>query len=270
MALVIYSNGIAEEMLPLNDTFTDDELVGSFNMYESIKSHRLSEIPNCWCVWGFISNPPEHEFNKLASEIADEDVHSHLIFVHDSELNMNWGITDSILYKSYSTFMKQVGDYIKEMVKYIANEVEKEYENADTTSMIFLRAVGHTADKRVLYVFNPDEQSENFYVDGWDKFSFKIYVYLKENFDKEPVEENKPFVIYSDSKTIVIVEDKYVNEVVGSVLQFFERVENYEACSYISSVRERWYTRKTLPDNVMDPSIGPIKKKRGRPPKDVI
>ena len=33
MALVIYSNGIVEEMLPVDNTFSDDELTQSFANY---------------------------------------------------------------------------------------------------------------------------------------------------------------------------------------------------------------------------------------------
>jgi nitrogen regulatory protein PII len=268
VALVIYSNGIFEEFLPVNDTFSDQELVDIFKDYEEIRSFRLAEIPNCWLLWGKMESPPENEYNKLASEIIDEDIFSHLIFLHDSEFNRNWKVTDDILYKDYNYFIKHVGEYIKDMVNYIAHETQKEYEEAGTTSMIFLRAIGYTKDKRVLYVFNPNEQNEEFYIDGWDKFSVKIYDYLSEHFDKEIPEENKPLVIFADTKVIVIVEDENVNSVIGNVLSHFEKRENYEACSFISDVREKWFQRKTIPKNILDPSIGNIKKRRGRPPKN--
>lgn len=268
MALVIYSNGIFEEFLSAHETFNADELVNVFDGYEQIRSSRLAEIPNCWVVWAELENPPENEYNKLASEMLDDDVFSLLIFLHDSELNRDWNVTDDILYKDYSVFMKQVGDYIKNMVNYIANESQKEYEEAGTTSMIFLRAVGYTKDKRVLYVFDPDVQNDEFYIDGWDKFSSKIYDYLKDHFKDEPLEENKPLVIYADTKVIVIVEDEKVNDVVGKILSYFEKREDYEACSLISDVREEWFQRKTLPDNITDASLGPAKRKRGRPKKN--
>lgn len=268
MALVVYSNGIFEEYLPVDDTFSDQELVDMFRDYEEIKTHRLAEIPNCWLIWGEMENPPDNEYSKLASEILDDDIFSHIIFVHDSEINRNWGLTDDILYKSYSDFINQVGTYIKDMVEFIANETQKEYEEAGTSSMIFMRAIGYTKDKRVLYQFDPDEQHDEFYIDGWDKFSRKIYEYLKDNFDKEPIEENKPFVIFADTKVIVIVEDDKVNDVISHVLLEFEKKENYEACSFISNVRDKWYERKTIPKDVLDPSIGHPKKRRGRPPKN--
>lgn len=268
MALVVYSNGIFEEYLPVDDTFSDQELVDMFHDYKEIKSHRLSEIPNCWLIWGEMDYPPDNEYSKLASEIIDDDIFSHIIFIHDSEIDRNWGLTDDILYKSYSEFIDQVGIYIKDMVEYIANETQKEFEEAGTTSMIFMRAIGYTKDKRVLYQFNPEEQSDEFYIDGWDKLAGKIYEYLKENFYKEPIEENKPFVLFADTKVIVIAEDEKVNDIISHVLQEFEKRENYEACSFISNVRNEWYKRKTIHNDIIDPSIGIHKKKRGRPPKN--
>lgn len=268
MALVVYSNGIFEEYLPIEDTFSEQELVKLLQDYDEIRSYRLGEIPNCWIIWGETEgDPPENEYSKLASEMVDEDIYSPIIFIHDSELNRNWKVTDDILYKSYDVFMKQVGEYIKGLVEYITHETQKQYEEEGTTSMIFLRAIGYTEDKRVLYQFNPDEQHEGFYTDGWDKFSNKILEYLKQNFYKEPVENNKPFVIYADTKVIVVVPDEKVNDIISNILQEFERKENYEACSFISEVREKWYERKTIPKDVLDPSIGIKKNKRGRPPK---
>lgn len=274
MALVIYSNGIIEESVSIENTFSDNELVQSFVDYPEIRTHRLEEIPNCWCIWGHIDDPPANEFNKLASEIVDQDVHSHLIFVHDSEINLNWAITDKILYRSYKEFTESVGLYINEMIQHIATENRQEIEEAGVNpSMIFLTTMGHTQDKRVLFAFNPEEQTENFYADGgWDQFSGKIYEYINEFFYKEPIEENKPFIIFSDSKTIVIIEDKHVDAVIEKLIKTFQNKEKYEICSKISEIKNQWYLRKTLPQiTPIDASIGkkpePPNKKRGRPPK---
>ena len=57
--------------------------------------------------------------------------------------------------------------------------------------MIFLSALGYTKDKRTLLAFNPNEQHEDFDLDGgWENFSIKIFEYLVSSFDLEPVEEN--------------------------------------------------------------------------------
>ena len=263
MALVIYSNGIVEEMVALNNTFSDDELIQSFSNYPEVKTHRLLEIPNCWCIWGYIPEPPAQEFNKLASEIVDADVFSHILFVHDSEMNPNWRVTDGIIYRPYTDFMDQMGKFVNEMMKHIETENRQEIEAVEgNTNLIFLTTLGHTQDKRVLFAFNPNIQNDEFYNGAWDNFAIKIYEYLAENFDKEPIEENKPFVIFSDTKTIVIVEDAYVNEVIENMIKFYQGKENYEVCSRISEIRDTWYTRKTIPQiTPIDASIGPPKKK---------
>jgi hypothetical protein len=276
LALIIYSNGIVEESLPIDNVFNDDELIASFSDYPEIRTHRLPEVPNCWCVWGFMDNPPTNEFNKLASEIADADVYSHIIFVHDSELEPNWRLTDNIIYRPYEGFMEQMGTFINEMMLAIATENRQEIEQSEeNTSMIFLSTLGHTQDHRVLFSFNPHEQNETFYDDGgWDKFGSKIFEYLSDNFWKEPVEENKPFVIYADAKTIVIIEDKFLDEVIDLLIVEYQSKERYEDCSKISEIKNEWYLRKTIPGDIDLNLVGgsePVeekpKKKRGRPPK---
>jgi len=267
LAIILYSNGIVEELASLEESFSERELIQSFDDYESVKSFRLSEVPNTWCLYGYLSEPPENEFNKLASEIVEDDVFSHIIFIHDSELNRDWEVTDSILHKSYVEFGTAVGNHIKEMADYIQREQIKEYEESDHSNMIFLTAIGQTLDKRILFAFNPNTQHETFESDGgWETFSTKLYEYLTENFDKEPIEENKPFVIMSDTKNIVIIEDEYVDEVIGKVIETFEKQEEYERCTEISNMKAKWYELKTLP--VIDVSTGPAKKKKGHPPKN--
>ena len=164
MALVIYSNGIVEEMVPVDNVFSDNELTQSFNNYPEIRTHRLPEVPNCWCIWGYIEEPPVHEFSKLASEIVDVDVYSHILFVHDSELSPNWNLTDNIIYRPYKDLMADMGLYINDMMKHIETENRQEIEQAEeNTNMIFLTTLGHTQDKRVLFAFNPNVQNDEFY-----------------------------------------------------------------------------------------------------------
>ena len=263
MALLIYSNGIVEEFLSHGDTFTEHELIEVYNQYPQIQSYRLPEVPNTWCLWGNIENPPQQEYNPLATEMTGTKTYSHLLILHDSEVDPKWNVTDNIIYKSYSEFLQELGQFINEMTQQIAEESQREMEESEnSSSMIFLTTLGHTKDKRVLFSFNPNEQNDNFYIDGaWEKFAVKIYEYLQENFDKEPIEENKPFVIHSDTKTIVIIEDKHVDQVVSSMLETFEIMENYEGCKYITEIKDKWYNRMTLPGKpniqIEDASVGP-------------
>lgn len=270
MALILYSNGILEEYISENATFEYKELISTFDDYDTIQSYRLSEIPNCWVIWGelLVDDPPDAEYNRICSEIIDEDVFSHMIFIHDSELNIEWKVTDDILQHSYSSFVKDLGKFIKGLVEYISAETEKAHEEVGTTSMIFLNVIGSTKDKRILYEFDPDQQSDDFYIDGWDKLSQRIFDYINHNYDKEPKEINKPFVLYADTKVIVIAKDKKINTIIEHMLRYFGSKENYEACSYISRVREDWHLNQEIPDIKLDSSIGSTVKKRGRPPKN--
>jgi|AntAceMinimDraft_18_1070375.scaffolds.fasta_scaffold11767_6 DNA-directed RNA polymerase beta subunit len=267
MALVVYNNGIIEELISNSKSFSDKELVSSFENYSEIRTFRLEEISNCWCVWGFTDTPPSNEFFKLASEIVDEDVFSHMIFVHDSEINEDWNLTDKIIYRSYQKFIKEIGEYISEMQQHIQNEIKKDIEGAEKDpSMVFLSAVGHTKDKRVLFAFNPNEQNDNFYIGGgWDSLCVSIHEYLKNNFNKEPIEKNKPFVIFADTKTIVIIEDQYFNQVIDEIIKRFEKLEKYEICSKISEIKDIWLSKKT--EFQLDASIGPKKSNKRKLPK---
>ena len=241
MALIIYSNGIVEEYVPLDEVFTEEELVKPFNEYPFLRSFRLPEVDNTWALWGEMDDPPENEFNKIASVMLEKEIYSPILFIHDSEISKKWKAREKKVKKTYKEFATELSKFVNDIVHMIAEEAQKEYEESDKSNMIFLTAVGHTKDKRVLFAFNPDEQEENFYINGgWNTFSEKIYAYIKDNFDKEPVEEGKPFVAYADNKTIVIVEDKHVDSVIDKLLKRFEKEEKYEECAVISDIKNSW------------------------------
>jgi len=148
MGLCIYSNGIIEEFLPIDNSFSDNELTKSFENYPEIRTHRLPEIPNCWCIWGQMENPPDQEFNKLASEMVDADVYSHIIFVHDSEINPDWNITDHIIYRSYKEFMASIGTFINEMMTHIETENRQELEESEELKGTELN---HLSEKKIIF-----------------------------------------------------------------------------------------------------------------------
>jgi len=269
--LIIYSNGIVEEIVPIEDTFSYRELVKTFDDYSFLESYRLPDVPNTWCLWGEIDNPPENEFNKIGSEVVEKDIFSHLIFIHDSELDFEWNVRDDILQKSYRQWMEELGHYTNNLIETISRERQAEIAKNDQTSMIFLTTLGHTADKRVLFAFDPTTQAENFYENGFETFELKIYEYLEANFYKEPIEESKPFVIFADSKTIVIVENQHMDEFISQLLKVFEKREEYEICVAIADLKKAWDEYLKIPESIktknLDPSTGTeIKKRRGRPP----
>jgi hypothetical protein len=272
MALLIYSNGIVEEMIPIEETFSHRELVKTFDDYPIIQSHRLDDIPNTWCLWGEIDDPPDQEWNKIASAMIDDEIYSHLILIHDSEINRDWEAIDDILQKSYKDWMKNIASYTNELIDQMAQLRQQNLSDNEKTSMIWLTQLGHTEDKRVLFGFNPKEQSEDFYTSGaFEAFGTKIFEYLETNFYKEPVEESKPFVCFADSKTIIIVENNNVPNFIQELITIYEKREDYEICAKISKIEEKWNSYLKIPEDIktekLDPPPNPQKKKRGRPPK---
>jgi len=273
MALIIYSNGIVEEMVPVEEAFTHRDLVKSFDDYTSLETHRLIEVPNTWCLWGEINSPPENEFNKIGTEIIKEELYSHLILLHDSEINREWNLTDEILQKSYKEWMDELALFTNTLIEQISRARQAQMSDREKTSMIFLTTMGHTVDKRVLFAFDPTIQAEDFYISGaFDTFGTKIYEYLEANFYIEPIEESKPFVIFADGKTIVIVENEHMETFIEHLLNVYQKREDYEICSKITEIKKIWDGYLKIPNDIktqeLDPSVGPPKKKRGRPPKN--
>ena len=267
MALLIYSNGIIEEMLSIENTFSDRELVKTFDDYTHLDSFRLPNVPNTWCLWGEIDDPPEQEYNKIASELLDDDIFSHIIFIHDSELNRDWNMTDDVLQKFYRHWIEDLAIFTNRIIETISRERQEELSTGNQTSMIFLNTLGSTADKRVLFSFDPTSQADDFYKNGWGSFAPKIYEYLEKNFYKEPIEESKPFVIFADTKTIVIVENNKFEEFIKQLSGFYEKKEKYEICKKISDIKETWEGYLKIPDDIKtdmlnDSSLGPIKKRK--------
>lgn len=241
MAIVVYSNGIVEEFRSLDYTFTEKELVDAYHNYHTLMSSRLIEIPNTWVLWGEMHNPPENEYNKIGDEILDVEVYSHVMFIHDTEINPKWNATDNIIYKSYDEFSGLIARFLDDVSKDIVRQNQEEMSEEDSQNMIFLITMGHTKDKRVLFAFNPHEQSDMFFVDGsFDKFAIKIFDYVEPNFDPD---FTKPFVVFADSKTVVICEDRYVYDLIDRMSDVFLKKEKYEICAKLSDMKNQW--RKT-------------------------
>jgi hypothetical protein len=202
------------------------------------------------------------------------------MFIHDSEINPEWHCTDDMLYKSYEEFSGLLAHFLDDISKELVKRSQEEMSQEDTSNMIFLITMGHTKDKRVLFAFNPHEQNDMFFVDGsFDKFAFKIFEYIETNFDEDP---NKPFVVFADTKTVVITEDRYVYDLIDSMMDVFKKKEKYEMCSKLSEIKDRWRkshstdnpdasTMTQQPVPLTDASAGikkPVKKRKTKTKKD--
>lgn len=267
MAIILYSNGIIEDFDAEGVEFTDEELVKTFENYAHLRSFRLDEVPNTWCLWGEMNNPPPNEYNAIGSEIVDADIYSHLIIIHDSELNPNWDMKDTIIYKSYDEFIDEINAHINKMVEIVA-EFNKQNAPKDSTAMIFLTPIGQTPKKQVLFSFNPNEQNDNFFKNGnFDIFASKIYEYLTENFTIKDLDADMPFIIFSDNKTMVMVQNEHFDIFIDKLIHVYQKQEQYEICTTINNIKKQWHKYLKNNSEVASISEEKTKKRRGRPPK---
>jgi hypothetical protein len=244
MALLLYSNGLTEEYRPIDLTFTEAELVKIFSDFPEIKTNRLITVVNTWCVYGNSPTPDPFEFNRIASDITRSLIYSPALFVHDSEINPAWNATDAILYKSYAEFSFEIRKVVDAAATNIVNELESSTEYEEKVAFLpQLITIGSTPDKRILFGFNPAEQSDEFYKnDEFYKFSQKVYDYLAHN-----KQEKEPFTIYADKKAIIIVDAAHVVSFLNTMLEKFKSKEEYEICTDISKMIKQWpaKTKKT-------------------------
>jgi hypothetical protein len=104
MAIIQYSNGIIEDVKADDLVFTDDEILRLLDGFTSMRTYRLVEVPNTWCVWGENEEDEESEFNNIGTGIVDEPVFSPLLIIHDTELDPSWNLNDSVILHSYKEF----------------------------------------------------------------------------------------------------------------------------------------------------------------------
>jgi len=246
MGLLLYINGITEDYKPKNVIFSEDELVHLFSEYEYIKTHRVTSMVNTWCIYG--DNPNFEENNKIASILLSENVNTSALFVHDSELNPSWNAIDNILYNNYSSFLASIKNTIGQIAINIVEEYEESAQFEQSSEVLpyldTLGIDGSTNNKKVLFGFNPNLQTPEFYNnEQFHVFSKKIYNFLETN---KPITE--PFTIYTDKKAIIIVESAYIKDFLSTILEEFKRSEEYEKCNYISEMINEWST-ETSGDN---------------------
>lgn len=235
--IVLFTNGLIEQIKPEKLIFSEQELVNQFKEYEVIKTYRLTEVVNTWCVYGSNVIPDLTNHNKIASELIKDDIFSNTLFIHDSEINPNWKMTDDIIYKSYSEFEYD----IKKLINALADKIIKEMNESDEMSghsIIFpyLEMIGPTIDKRILFSFNPVDQPKEFFEnEEFYMFSQKVYDYISSN---KQVKE--PFTIYEDKKAIIIVETRNVKTFLDSLIDKFKGKEEYEICTNITNLFKDW------------------------------
>jgi len=256
MGVVVYSNGITEDYRPSNLVFTEDELVKLFTEYTRIKTVRLPYLVNTWCIFGEGNSDPT-EFNRIVSDMTRESVFSHALFIHDSEINPKWNATDNILYKGYEEFVIMMKKMIDDVAVNILNEFASTTEFQSKVDILpQLVTLGATEDKRILFAYNPNDQSKEFYLnEEFYKFSQKVYGYISEN-----KQEKEPFTIYADKKAVIIIETLQVKTFLNSLLEKFKSKEEYEICTHITKIMKDW--SKTLKDPTSEKTVRKPRQKK--------
>jgi hypothetical protein len=254
MALILFNNGVIKEYKPRNLIFTEDEILHMFNHYPEIITTRLGHILNTWCVYGKNDNPDE--FSRIASDIIDEEVCSAVLFIHDSEINPEWNVTDNILYKGYDEFI----NIIKREIDDTAADIIEEYENVSNIEnnnvLPQLITLGSTSDNRLLFAFNPEEQTSEFYTNKeFNIFSKKVFEYITQHKIKK-----EPFTIYADNKAIIIIETSKVEKFLDILLESFKNIEEYESCNQLTKIKSDWIKLISTPKIKKPRKVKSIKK----------
>lgn len=246
MGVVVYNNGITENYKPSKLIFTEQELVTLFTEYDHIKTVRIPYLINTWCIFGEGNSDPT-DFNRIVSDIVQESIFSHALFIHDSEVNPDWNSTDNILYKGYEDFIIMMKKVIDDVAMNILNEFNNAEEYAGKVNYLpLLVTIGATNDKRILFGYNPDDQTKEFYNhEEFYKFSQRVYNYITEN-----KQDKEPFTIYADKKAIIIIDTPKIQAFLDTLLEKFKNKEDYEICTHITKIMHDW--------------TNPIKKKQPR------
>ena len=240
MAVILYENGLVEEYKPKENVFGDEEIISKFPKDDKLRSRRLDEIINCWCIWGENKSMKRDNYNNIASALLGEKIFSKVLFIHDTEINPNWKLIDTPIYKNYSVFLEE----IETLIEFVAHDIiqaneeyNKQVENTDNNHLMILNTIGPTKDKRILFELDLDKQDENFFNDKYfGNFARKVYQYLTNDIK----EEDTAFVAFADSKVILMIRKGQTQIFLNILLDFFSKKEEYEKCSVIKNIKEKW------------------------------
>lgn len=249
MAIIQHNTGFIDQIKPKSAIFDDLELSNIFLNFDRIRSRRLLEIPNSWCIWGENENAEkEIDYNALGSKVVEENIFSNLLIIHDSELNPEWNLTDKTIINTYNDFREIAYDFIDAVaMEVIKDKMEADIDNFDDKNNPEglvpprLDMLGNTDDKKILMEFKPSSQVEKFWnFSNFSKFAQKSFEYLSGFFDQNLRLKQNSFVIYADKKGIIVIKDSHVDEFMKKMLDNFESREKYHGCSHIIAIVKKW------------------------------
>lgn len=243
MSIFLYANGLTEEHIPEGHTFTDVEIYGIFKDFSRIRSYRLREVPNTWCVWGQrspIDKKPD-EFNQVGTDILEQKCFSPILFIHDTEINPAWQLTEDIILNGYGDFKRDLVDFFDDIAKDLIDAREQaRIESGHPPNLMVLEESGVSEDKRIIFNFNMERQVQEFFQQkNIEEFANKVHKFLKFSYKDGDI-----FAIYADKNIIIVIEDSQVKDFIDKVIAFFESKENYEACSVIRNTYKKWINYK--------------------------
>ena len=240
MAIILYPSGVTETYKPKEFTFTDEEILKIFDDFSWIRTARLYEVPNTWCVWGENGEDDDADFNKLGSDILQENVFCPILFIHDTEINPAWILTDQIILRGYDEFKDELLRLFDQVAENVIMETQRfREEQGETAHLLFLNTIGPTEDKRVLFEFDPQKQAQEFYEDKYfGLFAVKVREYLSTN------KPGKLFNIYHDKKSVIYCKEENIKMLIDMLIDYFKKHESYEYCQELKAVHQKWEERK--------------------------
>ena len=260
--IILYRNGLTEELKPAHFTFTDTELLNLLIEFPLVRTHRLSEIPNTWVMWGehVPVEKEEDEYNELGSAVLSEDIYSPIFVIHDTEINHDWNLTDNIIQFNYDFFKKEVFNFFDTAAYLIMTDKEEQRkESGQQNNMLILEQDGVTEMKQIIYNFDLTKQTESFFqYNNFHEFSIKVHEFLKKFYAN-----GHTFLIYADKNVLIKVEDKQVKPLIDKIIDTFQAKEQYELCSDVKIIYDKWFKFKNKKKPVSKKINKPSNKSKG-------
>jgi len=255
-----YNNGVVEHLKPSDNVFEDKEILKLFGEYEELRTKRLVEVPNAWCIWGENKDKKEdpEEFNNLGAKVVGEKIYSPLLILHDSELNPELHLTDKIIIKPYEDFKNEILGFLDGIAQEILDNFATQSNLNKDMFIPNVEAIGPTKDKRLLMKLDLEKQIDDFFrFDIFTPFATQSFNYLHKYLNSNLRLSNNAFIIFADKKTVLIIPDDQVENFLRKIIDNYEKREKYRACDHILRMLRKWKkyvegNRKPLYDEFMN------------------
>lgn len=240
MALLLYPSGVLTDLKSNNLMFSDKEILNIFKTCNKIRTKRLFEIPNTWMIWADAVTLDDDLFSNIGSTMIEENIYSPILFIHDTEMDPSWLLTDDPILYTYKTFDRDLRQFVDE----ISRNLISEDMNPNKKKLIILTTVGSTEDNRVLFDLYPENQSDFFYKLNFDEFAKKTIQFLLDEQDKAFKELG--VTIFEDRKIVIRIRHNDFEFIINKLNEWAEKKEEYEWCAFLKYLKDLWekYVKK--------------------------